>query len=181
MTAPPVVPTARSYGTNPYGQAPVGSQPQAALPPPLARIRTRRRAPLPHWPLPQQPYPRRPAVSPVVHRGVCARTAAEWTQLEAALVDRCGLAVLGVVALVATLVVMFSGDDKKSPSARPRPPRRQAPRRRRRRAPRRTPRLRSECGPGETPKGDAIFAGKLSFPASAAPGWSPFSDDQDPT
>jgi hypothetical protein len=33
---------------------------------------------------------------------------------------------------------------------------------------------------GEKPTGDTISAGKLSFPASAAPGWAGFSDDQTP-
>ena len=34
---------------------------------------------------------------------------------------------------------------------------------------------------GDKPAGGApISAGKLSFPASAAPGWTPFSDDQTP-
>jgi hypothetical protein len=33
---------------------------------------------------------------------------------------------------------------------------------------------------GENPAGDTISAGKLSFPASATPGWSGFSDDQTP-
>ena len=88
---------------------------------------------------------------------------------------------LGVVALVATLVVMLSGDDNKSPSAAPSTATTTS-------APTSTPKSAAQnatdCAPnvsaGETPKGDAIIAGKLSFPASAAPGWSPFSDDQDP-
>jgi hypothetical protein len=33
---------------------------------------------------------------------------------------------------------------------------------------------------GEKPAGDTISAGKLSFPTSAAPGWTGFSDDQSP-
>ena len=33
---------------------------------------------------------------------------------------------------------------------------------------------------GNKPTGDTVTAGKLSFPASAAPGWAPFVDDQNP-
>ncbi|MDI3315346.1 MAG: DUF3824 domain-containing protein [Mycobacterium sp.] len=42
----------------------------------------------------------------------------------------------------------------------------------------------TDCTPnvsgGPVPTGDTVRAGKLSFPASAAPGWTPFSDDSMP-
>lgn len=42
----------------------------------------------------------------------------------------------------------------------------------------------TDCTPnvsgGPVPSGDTVSAGKLSFPTSAAPGWTPFSDDSMP-
>ncbi|MBS4729246.1 hypothetical protein MSM1_13160 [Mycobacterium sp. SM1] len=42
----------------------------------------------------------------------------------------------------------------------------------------------TDCTPnvsaGPVPNGDTVSAGKLSFPMSAAPGWTPFSDDSMP-
>jgi hypothetical protein len=94
-----------------------------------------------------------------------------------------GLAVLGVVALVATLVVTLSGDDNKSPSAAPSTSS-SVPTSAPTSPPKGAGQTATDCtanvSAGDPPKSDAIIAGKLSFPASAAPGWAPFSDDQDP-
>jgi hypothetical protein len=89
-----------------------------------------------------------------------------------------GLAVLGVIALVATLMVTLGGNDNKSskpaPSSTTTSPSQ----------PKGSAQNATECTPnvsgGEKPTGTTVLAGQLSFPASAAPGWMPFSDDQTP-
>lgn len=93
-----------------------------------------------------------------------------------------GIAVLGVIALVVILVVSLNSGPS-SPSAAPTGPSSSTL------APTSDPsgsgQTATDCTPnvsgGETPAGGApITAGKLSFPANAAPGWMPFSDDQTP-
>ncbi len=90
-----------------------------------------------------------------------------------------GIAVLGVIALVVILVLSL-GNEPKSPKANPStttvPPTSQ---------PSGSGQTATDCTPnvsgGDQPPGGApIKAGKLSFPANAAPGWMPFSDDQTP-
>ncbi|MCV7167698.1 hypothetical protein [Mycobacterium stomatepiae] len=92
-----------------------------------------------------------------------------------------GIAVLGVIALVVILVLSL-GNEPKSPKAGPSGPSTTA-------APTSQPsgsgQTATDCTPnvsgGDKPVGGApIKAGKLSFPATAAPGWMPFSDDQTP-
>jgi hypothetical protein len=93
-----------------------------------------------------------------------------------------GLALLGVIALIATLVVVLGGNDNKSPSAAPSASSATAS------APTSPQKgggqTATDCAPnaggGQAPTGDTMSAGKLSFPASLAPGWSPFADDADP-
>ncbi|WAC92739.1 hypothetical protein [Mycobacterium sp. Aquia_213] len=91
-----------------------------------------------------------------------------------------GIAVLGVIALVVILIVSLNNEPK-SPKANPSTttaaPTSQQPGG--------SGQTASDCTPnvsgGDKPAGGApIKAGKLSFPANAAPGWMPFSDDQTP-
>jgi hypothetical protein len=187
MTAPPGGPYGPGpYGTNPYGQGPQwGPAPQGGpYPPPTGPYPyPPQGTPYPTGPYPQQPYPQGgqqfPPGGPPGPYAPGPPPNGPNSKLPWLIVA--GLAVLGVVALVATLVVMFSGDDKKSPSAVPSSTTTTS-------GPTSTPKsagqTATDCGAnagsGDAPKGDAIIAGKLSFPASAAPGWTPFSDDQDP-
>jgi hypothetical protein len=94
-----------------------------------------------------------------------------------------GLVVLGVIALVATLIVVFSGNGNKSTKSNPGGPSvtTSAPTSQ----PNGSGQTATDCAPnvsgGDKPAGGApVSAGKLSFPTSAAPGWMPFSDDQTP-
>jgi hypothetical protein len=88
-----------------------------------------------------------------------------------------GIALVGVIALVAILV-FAGGDDKKSTTASSATT--AAPTS----EPGNTEQTATDCtanvSPGDKPAGDIISAGKLSFPASAATGWQPYSDDQNP-
>ncbi|CDO90478.1 hypothetical protein AWC29_04855 [Mycobacterium triplex] len=93
-----------------------------------------------------------------------------------------GIAVLGVIALVVILIVSLNNEPK-SPRANPSGPSSSTA------APTSQPggsgQTATDCTPnvsgGDKPAGGApIKAGKLSFPANAAPGWVPFSDDQTP-
>ncbi len=184
MTAPPGGP----YGQNPYGQDPYwGGQPQggpypyppgspyaspqggvdpsaAAGYPPQQFPQPGQQVP-PGWPA--GPYP--PGPPP---KGPRSKT--PW--LIAA-----GIAVLGVIALVVILVLSFGSGNKSTkanppgPSATTSVPTSQ---------PSGSDQTATDCTPnvsgGEKPGGDTISAGNLSVPASAAPGWSPVSDDQSP-
>src|ERR1700722_17137838 len=126
MTAPPGGPYGPGpYGTNPYGQGPLwGPQPQGGpYPPPTGPYPSPPQGtPYPTGPYPQQPYPQGgqqfpPGGPPGPYAPGPPPPNGPNSKLPWLIVA--GLAVLGVVALVATLVVMFSGDDKKSPSAAP--------------------------------------------------------------
>ncbi|CAM4426823.1 hypothetical protein MB901379_03825 [Mycobacterium basiliense] len=92
-----------------------------------------------------------------------------------------GVAVLGVIVVVVVLVVALSGENKSS-NANPSgsPVTSSAPTSQ----PNDSEQTATGCTPnvsgGERPLGEIISAGKLSFPISAAPGWSVFSDDQSP-
>ncbi|WP_142272894.1 hypothetical protein, partial [Mycobacterium heidelbergense] len=89
-----------------------------------------------------------------------------------------GLAVLGVVILVALLAIGLNSG-KKPTKAGP-PPSPSVPTSQ----PNTSGQTATGCTPnvsgGDRPVGDTISAGKLSFPASATPGWMGFSDDQTP-
>jgi hypothetical protein len=92
-----------------------------------------------------------------------------------------GLAVLGVIALVVVLVIALSSGNKSNkagPSVAP--PSTSAPSLQ----PNNSQQTATGCTPnvsgGDKPAGDTISAGQLSFPTSATPGWTGFSDDQTP-
>lgn len=95
-----------------------------------------------------------------------------------------GIAVLGVIALVVVLVVSLSGGNKSTkapPSSASAKPTTSAPTS----APISSEQSATDCTPnvsgGTKPAGGApIMAGTLSFPSNAAPGWTPFSDEQSP-
>jgi hypothetical protein len=91
-----------------------------------------------------------------------------------------GLAVLGVIVLVVILVIGLSGGNKSTkagPSSTTSAPSSTS-------KPNNSQQTATACTPnvsgGDKPTGDTISAGKLSFPASATPGWQGFSDDQTP-
>jgi hypothetical protein len=196
MTAPPGGPYGQDpYRTNPYGQDPYwGGQPQSG--------------PYPYqqggaYPYPQGgPYPYPPggpyaggAYPPQQFPQAGQQVPPGWpagpyspgpppkgprSKLPWLIVA--GIALLGVIALVVILVLSL-GNGNKSTTANPSGPSATTS------APTSQPngsdQTATDCTPnvsgGEKPTGDApISAGKLSFPANAAPGWMPFSDDQSP-
>ena len=206
MTAPPGGPYGQdpygqdSSGGNPYGQNTYwGGQPQAGQPhggqpggqPPGAPYPNPQGGPYPYQqgdpyaagPYPPQPYPQPgqqyppgwpsgpypPGPPP---RG--PRSKLPW-------LIGAGIAVLVVIALVVTLVVVL-GHHNKSTQAGPSAtttaagPTSSQPGNNEQNA--------TDCTPnvsgGEAPSGDTVSAGPLSFPASAAPGWTPISDNSTP-
>lgn len=202
MTAPPGGPYGQGpYGSNPYGQDPNwGSQPPAGAPGPYPQggpgayppggpgpypqggpYAYPPGGPYPYAPggpgYPNQPYPQPgqqfPPGGPYPPGPPPRGSGSKLPWLIVA-----GLVVLAVIALVATLLVMRGGHDNK-PAATPSttstsvsPPKNSA-------------QNATDCTPnvsgGEMPRTDSIAAGKLSFPAGAAPGgWTVFSDDQGP-
>jgi hypothetical protein len=185
MTTPPGGPYGQDpygqdpYGTNPYGQNPYwGGQPQGSpypYPPPGQYTN----------PYPTQPYPQAGQQIPAGWPGgpyppgpppKGPGSKAPWLIIA-------GLAVLGVIALVVTLIVVFSGNGNKSAKSNPSrlPVTTGAPTSQ----PNESGQIATDCTPnvsgGDKPAGGApVSAGTLSFPANAAPGWMPFSDDQTP-
>lgn len=186
MTNPPGGPYGPApSGTNPYGQGPYWGGPPAGGPyqyppggpypgPPGGMDPYAQGAYSPQqFPQPGQqfqqggwpsgPYPPGPPKGP--------RSKTPW-------LIGAGIAVLVVVALAVTLVFTLRGHGK-STTAAPAPttstPTSQSPS---------SQQIATDCTPnvsgGPPPSGDSISAGKLSFPASAAPGWAPFSDDSTP-
>lgn len=177
MTAPPGGPYGQDpYGPNPYGQQPYwGAQPQGGgypYPPggpygapgyPPQQYRQAGQQYPPNWPAgtyPPGPPPKRPG------------SKLPW-------VIAAGIALVGVIALVIILAIALNHRDR-SVTANPSSVTTSAPTSQ----PNSSGQTATGCTPnvsgGEEPAGDTISAGKLSFPASAAPGWSPFSDDQSP-
>ncbi|ORB63808.1 hypothetical protein [Mycobacterium shinjukuense] len=183
MTAPPGGPHGNHpYGADPYGQQPYwgdqtqgggygpggpnppgGPYPPGGYPPQQPPPPGQQYAPgWPAGPYPPAPPPRGPG------------STLPWLILA-------GVAVLGVIVLVVILVVAV-GNWGKSPTATPSSPAvtSAAPTSQ----PNASPQTATDCTPnvsgGDRPDGDTVSAGKLSFPTSAAPGWSPFSDDQNP-
>lgn len=164
MTTPPSAPYGQDpYGANPYGQQPHwGNPPGAGYPyPPSGPYAS----PPPGWsPGPYSPGP--PPQGP--------RSKTPWLIVAA-------VAVLGVIALVVVLVLVFSRGSTPpqagpaSPPGTPNTPTSQ---------PNGSAQTATDCTPnvsaGETPVGSVISAGKLSFPISAAPGWLAFADNQSP-
>ncbi|OSC38401.1 hypothetical protein [Mycobacterium decipiens] len=167
MTVPPGGPYGPyPSGPNPYGPDPYwGGQPQGGPYP------YQPGGPYAAGPYPPQQYPQGPPGwpggpyspgPPPPGRG----SKTPWLILA-------GLVVLGVIVLVVILVIGLSSDNKSttatSPATTSQPFSQQTA---------------TGCTPnvsgGVQPIGNTISAGKLSFPTSAAPGWSPFADDQNP-
>jgi len=180
MTVPPGGPYGQNpYGTNPYGQQPHwGGQPQSGphpYPPggPYPNPSPYQQVP-PGWP--PGPYPAGPPP-----KG--PRSKLPWLILA-------GVAVLGVVALVVFLVLNRGTENTPTTATSPTPapmtsaPAPQAPTGGPPTQAQSSLQTATDCTPnvsgGAKPTGNAISAGKLSFPTSAAPGWSPVSDDQNP-
>ncbi len=190
MTSPPGGPYGQDpSGSNPYGQDPYrGGQPPGgeypyqpgspySYPPggyPPQQYPPQQYPPQqypqpgqqyqPNWP--GGPYPPGPPPN-----GPRSRT--PWLILA-------GIAVLGVIAVVALVVIGLTKDTDSpkathSPSATTSAPTSQ---------PSNSEQDATDCTPnvsgGEKPPGDTIGAGKLSFLSTAAPGWTVFSDDQNP-
>ncbi|BBX63056.1 hypothetical protein MSAS_22300 [Mycobacterium saskatchewanense] len=88
-----------------------------------------------------------------------------------------GVAVVGVIALVVILVIGLGSGSKSTKASQP-------PSSAPTSQPTNSMQTATGCTPnvsgGDKPTGDTISAGKLSFPASATPGWAGFSDDQSP-
>jgi hypothetical protein len=92
-----------------------------------------------------------------------------------------GIAVLGIIALVVILALSLV-NSKKSTSGPSGPPSSQSAATS---GPNNSEQSATDCTPnvsgGEKPAGGSpISAGQLSFPTTAAPGWTPISDDQTP-
>ena len=194
MTVPPGGPYGQDpYGTNPYGQQPYWGGPPQGQPqfppqgppqggqypypppggqyppgtdpygqpgyPPQQFNQPGQQAPQ-GWP----PYPSGPPPS--------GNSKMPWLIVA-------GIAVLGAIVLVVILVVNLNSKGSNTPSASPSETTSAATS-----APENSLQTATDCTPnvsgGNKPTGDTITAGKLSFPASAAPGWSPFVDDQNP-
>lgn len=200
MTAPPGGPYGQGpYGSNPYGQDPNwGAQPPAGGP-----------GPYPHGPYPPGgPYAYPPGGPYPYPQGGPGPGGAPYpgpqygqpgqpygpggpggpyppgpppggggSKLPWLIVA--GLVALAVIALVATLVVLKGGHGNKPSSAAPPSTSTSVSQ------PKNSAQNATDCTPnvsgGEAPRTDSIAAGKLSFPATAAPsGWTVFSDDQGP-
>lgn len=203
MTAPPGGPYGQGpYGSNPYGQDPNwGAQPPAGGPGPYPQggpgpypqggpgpypqggpYAYPPGGPYPYAPpgglaYPNQPYPQPgqqfPPGGPYPPGPPPGGSGSKLPWLIVA-----GLIVLAVIALVATLLVMRGGHSNK-PAAAPSTTSTSVSQ------PKNSAQNATDCTPnvsgGEMPRTDSIAAGKLSFPASAAPGgWTVFSDDQGP-
>jgi hypothetical protein len=180
MTVPPGGPYGQDpYGANPYGQGPYWGGPPQGGPPQYPQG-----GPYPgppSGPYPGQPFPQSgqqfppgwpPGSYPPGPPPNGPRSNMPWLIVA-------GIAVLGVIALVVILVLSL-GNEPKSPKANPSTTT-SAPTSQ----PSGSGQTASDCTPnvsgGDKPAGGApIRAGKLSFPANAAPGWLPFSDDQTP-
>lgn len=194
MTAPPGGPYGQGpYGSNPYGQDPNwGGRPPSGGPGPYPQGPYPQGGPYgyppggqypypppggpavnpyqtPQYPPPRQPFPPGGPYPPGPPPG---GSKLPWLIVA-------GLVALAVIALVATLVVMKGGHGNKPSGATPSSTSTSVSQ------PKNSAQNATDCTPnvsgGEPPRSDSIAAGKLSFPASAAPsGWTVFSDDQGP-
>lgn len=156
------------YQGGPYQGPPAGpyQYPQGApygaggYPPPQYQPGQQAQPPWPGGGYPPGPPPRGP------------RSKAPW-------LIGAGIAVL-VVALLVTLVIVLTSRHRKSTQAQT-PGMTTTPSTSQ---PNNSPQSATDCTPNVSavpaPSGDAISAGPLSFPASAAPGWAPFSDNSTP-
>lgn len=194
MTAPPGGPYGQGpYGSNPHGQDPNwGGQPPAGGPGPYPPGPYPQGGPYAYPPGGQYPYP--PPGGPTVNPyrtpqypppGQPFPPGGPYppgpppggSKLPWLIVA--GLVALAVIALVATLVVMKGGHGNKPSAAAPSSTSTSVSQ------PKNSAQNATDCTPnvsgGSPPRSDSIAAGKLSFPASAAPsGWTVFSDDQGP-
>lgn len=183
MTVPPGGPYGQDpYGANPYGETQWGGQPQG-YPYPQGGPYQQGGYPPQQYPPAGQQYPQPgQQVPPGWPTGGYPpgppgpgpkRSKLPWLILA-------GIAVVGVIALVAILVFAGGNGNKSNnaatTSAAPTTPATSQPANTEQTATDCTPNV----SPGDKPTGDMISAGKLSFPASAAPGWQPFADDQSP-
>jgi hypothetical protein len=95
-----------------------------------------------------------------------------------------GIAVLGVIVLLVVLAIALNSGNKSNNNARPSTAPTGTSATSAPSSPSNSQQNATGCTPnvsgGDKPVGDTISAGKLSFPASAAPGWMGFSDDQSP-
>ncbi len=205
MTAPPEGPHGQDpYGSNPYGQGPYwGGQPQGGsypYPPPGGQYpnppggtepygpggyppppqypqpgqqypQPGQQYPPPGWQYPPPGWPGGPyPPGPPPPSG--PRSKLPWLILA-------GVAVVGVIALATILIIGLGSGNKsnKAPASQPTTSAQTS-------QPTNSDQNATGCTPnvsgGEKPTGDTISAGKLSFPAGAAPGWAGFSDDQTP-
>ncbi|OBA80608.1 hypothetical protein A9W99_16280 [Mycobacterium sp. 1164966.3] len=190
MTAPPGGPYGQDpYGANPYGQDPTqwGGQPQGYPYPQGDPYQQGGTYPYPQGGVNQ---PGAPGYSPQQYPQPGQQAPPGWStgsyppgpppnRSKLPWLIIAGIAVLGVIALVLILVFAGGKDNKSTNAATttagPSPATSEPPN---------TEQTATDCtpnvSPGDKPTGDMISAGKLSFPASAAPGWEPFADDQTP-
>lgn len=210
MTVPPGGPYGQDpYGTNPYGQQPYwGGQPQGQppgqpptqpgsypYPPPDGQYpppgtdpygapgyppqhyEQPGQQPPPGWqpgPYQQGPYQQGPYQQGPYQPGPPpggSNSKLPWLIVA-------GIAVVGVILLVVILVVNLGGKDNGTPSAGSSETSAATS------APNNSMQTATDCTPnvsgGTKPTGDTVSAGKLSFPTSTAPGWQPYTDDQNP-
>jgi hypothetical protein len=206
MTVPPGGPYGQGpYGNNPYGQDPYwGGQPQPGGPGPYPQggpYTNPPTGPSGPYPYPQAapPYPYPPPGGPEYHAYPPTQSYPQpgqqlppggpggpyppgpppggpGSKLPWLIVA--GLVTLAIIALVATVLVVQSRHGNKPSSAAPSTTSTSVSQ------PKGSAQNATDCTPngsgGEMPRGDTITSGKLSFPASTAPGWAPFSDDQSP-
>ena len=204
MTAPPGGPYGQGpYGNNPYGQGPYWGgqpgQPQPGGPGPYPPGGPYPNPPYPNPPSGPQPYPQGgpypypPPGGPEFHSYPTQSYPPPGQQFppgpyppgpppggpgsKLPWLIVAGLITLAIIALVATLLVVQSRHGNKSSSATPSTTTSVS-------SPKGSAQNATDCTPngsgGDMPRGDTITSGKLSFPASTAPGWTPFSDDQNP-
>ena len=162
-------------GTAPYGGYPPQYPPAGQGYPPAGQG-----YPPPGYPPPGQPYP--PAgwpggsYPPGPPPPTGPRSKLPWVILAAAL--------LGVIALVSFLALGLGHGNNGNKSANGPAPTAPPTSSAQATQPSTAEQNATGCSPngsgGEKPTGDTISAGKLSFPASSAPGWASFSDEQTP-
>lgn len=183
MTTPPYGPYGQDpSGKNPYGQDPYwGGQPQGGplmggpppggpYPPPQGYPYP----PAPYGPPPGQPFPPGGPMGPFPPGPPGPRSKTPW-------LIGAGIAVVLIGALVAALVHFHGhpqGRGNEPTTAMPPAPSSTTP------GGPSTAHNATDCTPnasaGTLPSGDTVSAGPLSFPTSAAPGWTPFADESAP-
>jgi hypothetical protein len=192
MTSPPGGPWGQDpSGSNPYGQDPYrGGQPQGgeypyqpgspySYPPGgYPPQQPPQQFPPQQYPPPGQqfppnwqgvPYPPGPPGPPP--NGPRSKT--PWLILA-------GIAVVGVIAVVALVVVGLTRDTNSPKASHSTPAMTSTPTSQQSNSEQNATDCTPNVSGGEKPPGDTIGAGKLSFLSTAAPGWTVFSDDQNP-